>query len=443
MSIGSTSIGDHRAISVIKPDRSSAPALVAWLAIVAIWPLATVIAWQTAYALYAILAGALIGLILANRFPRGQVSAWIVAQTAALVLLFIAHVTERATVINIGSLIFASCVLAGFTAFIPRDTSTIVRLFRWLRLTLLMLVIFGLVLSTALAGPLGLDNPLSDALGGGRVRIFSANYGHSALIDAGIIFLILAGSNLCGDGIIKRSFYAAFGLASVYLAHSSIGYIGALVVLYVYLIESIPLSRYVRNTTHALLVVVLLMAGPALVNDALTSFRSFQVGADQAAQTYRSGDLTAGRAELNAALIDLANAHPIEGDGTESVLLKEGIVDGNGKRVAQGETGIRLAAKFGWFYFGFIVLLILSPLSSLFVDNRPFRITAVSLSLYCLVQFALNSIFEVAHQWATIALLPPIVILASVGWRYRSGAGPRKRLSSRPSVDSQLPARVA
>src|SRR5262249_33955444 len=87
------------------------------------------------------------------------------------------------------------------------------------------------------------------------------------------------------------------------------------------------------------------------------------------------------------------------------------------RRIAQSESGLRVAAKYGWIYFCIIVLILLSPLTVLLTRRRYLRILGVSISIYCSVVFAFNGLFELSHAWSTFSYFPVLMLLSEFGWK--------------------------
>lgn len=386
-----------------------------WLFCAAIGPLLIGIAWPTAYGLYALLA-------LATAFsygtyparPQGRLPVLLIAQVALIAVLLIAHGNDRPTLINLMSIAVGSMAIGGLALFLPSDRLGLERTFRGFRIVCSLLIVSGIALGPVLARLFNFSNPIEDLVTGDRLRIFVPDTGHSPLLDSAIIFLMLATSNLLGEKRLTRAIWGGTAVILIRLAGSSIGYIGLLGCIYAFGMEASRISSRIKNGLHIIVCVAALIILPTHADDILLNLRSFQTGGN-VSEVYYRGDLTAGRSSLNQQLLYEANEHPIFGSGIDSSVIRYGALAADGTKLALSESGLRLAAKYGWPYFFVVVMICLSPLLTLSTRDRSVRTLGVSMAIYCCTVLAFNSLFEFAHAWSTLAFMPLVLLLAGYG----------------------------
>lgn len=385
--------------------------LAIWLVLSAFVPLMSVTSWPLVYALYVALGvAALVALGRGGKMQRFP--ALIVVKIAFMLLLVIVHNVSQRTIVNLGSVAFADIVIGLFVMTQGTDLATLRKILVRLRMTGLVLIVVGIGLGPLFASMFGLDDPVSDFLTGKRVRIFSQNFGHSALIDFAMLMLIMAVSNIAGERRSFRVVMVVLALALLVVAKTSIGYIGVGCVAAVVLIEYLPLPSRIRNGVHVLAVTVGMFAATTMSDNLIFNLRNFQSGGTLTAAAAPKQDLTAGRALLNSELQSVANDYPLFGAGTDVSLLQDGLIR-NGVKMAMSESGLRLAAKYGWLYFALVLLIIASPLMALRLRDRAVRIFCLAFSLYLLDVLAFNSLFEVAHDGRYIWMLPLVLFMGS------------------------------
>jgi hypothetical protein len=385
--------------------------LAIWLALSAIVPLLSVTAWPLVYALYVVLGvAALVALGRGGKLQRFPLL--ILFKIVFMLLLAAAHSDSHRTITNLGSVAFADIVIGLFVMTQGTDLASLRRVLVRVRQMGLLLIIVGIGAGPVLASAFGLDDPISDFLNGKRVRIFSQNFGHSALIDFAMLMLIMAVSNIAAEKRGFRAVMVVLSLALLSVARTSIGYIGVGCVLGVALVEHLPLRSGARNGVHVLAVAAGMFVATTMSDDLIFTLRNFQSGGTLTETQAPRQDLTAGRALLNSELQSVANDYPLTGAGTNISLLQDGLIR-NGVKMAMSESGLRLAAKYGWIYFSVVLLMIASPLLALRLRDRAVRIFSIALALYLLDVFAFNSLFEVAHDGRYIWMLPLVVLVGS------------------------------
>jgi hypothetical protein len=392
------------------PLNSASVMLAIWLLLSAAVPLLSVTYWPLVYMLYVALGvAAFAALAQGGRQQRFPVL--IVIKLAFLLLLMAVHNASLRTVINIGAIAFADIIIGLFVMTQGTDYASLRRMLVRLRLLGFFVIIVGIGLGPVFASIFGLDDPIADLLAGKRVRIFSDNFGHSVMIDFAVLMLILAVSNFAREGRVFRGIMVALSLAMAYFARSSIGYIGVGVVLGVAVIEWLPIPSRARNVIHVAAVAGGIFLSTTMSDDIVFQLRDFQTGGNAAVE-YRYHDLTAGRALLNSELQQIADDYPVFGAGTEVSLLQDGLVR-NGVKMAMSESSLRIAAKYGWIFYGVVLLVIASPLLVLRLRDRPTRILALALTYYLVDVFAFNSLFEVPHDSRYFWMLPLLVLVGS------------------------------
>ncbi|WP_336961758.1 hypothetical protein [Sphingobium aquiterrae] len=385
--------------------------LAIWLALSVCVPLLSVTSWPLVYVAYVALGvSSLVALARGGKMQRFPVL--ILFKIAFMLLLMIVHNMSQRTVVNLGSVAFADIVIGFFVMTQGHDFGALRRILVRVRMMGLGLIVVGIGLGPVFASMFGLDDPIRDFLTGKRVRIFSQNFGHSALIDFAMLMLIMAVSNIASERRGFRAVMVVLALALLAVAKTSIGYIGVGCVLGVALIEYLPLPSRARNGVHMLAVVAGMFAATTMSDDLIFNLRNFQSGGTLTTAEAPKQDLTAGRALLNSELQSVANDYPVFGAGTDVGLLQDGLIR-NGVKMAMSESGLRLAAKYGWLYFAVVLILIASPLMALRLRDRPVRIFCIALSLYLLDVFAFNSLFEVAHDGRYIWMLPLVIFVGS------------------------------
>jgi hypothetical protein len=395
----------------------------AWSLAVFAGPLLITLAWPTAYLLYALIGAAVLASAFLYRRPSiGTLPQMLVVQLLWIGVLMVAHIRDSATIINLGSAAVGAIALAGMMRFIPRDRASVRRVFVRMRWVCLLLVIVGIFGGPLFTAAFGFSNPISDALSGQRLRIFSYQTGHSAAIDCGALFVMMGLSNVVGEKLRARMFWVGLGLVLVYLAKSTIGYLVVAASVYAFGVEFSRLRPIVKNSLHVIVCVITVVVMPVYGDQLVFKLRDLQTGG-RAKAVYYSGDLSAGRDELTKRLVRLANQNPLFGAGVKPRIIQMGVISETGSRLSQTESGLRLAAKFGWLYFLVVLGICLSPLTTLLTGNRPLRILGVSFAAYCAIVLAFNSIFELAHAWSTLAIQPLALLLAGYGWRLRGTSG--------------------
>lgn len=395
----------------------------AWSLAVLAGPLLINLSWQLAYLLYALIGCAvLISAFLYRRPSVGAVPLLLAVQVFWICVLMAAHIRDTATLVNLASVAFGSVVIAAMMCYVPRDQAAVRAVFLRTRRVFLLLLIIGVFAGPLFAAVFGFSNPISDALHGQRMRIFSYKTGHSAVIECGVLFVMMGLSNIVKEKTPARLFWVGLGLVLVYLAKATIGYLVVLGIFYAFGVEFSRLNPLVKNSIHVISCFFAVVVLPVYGDQIVLKLREIQTGGRVSSVYYR-GDLSAGRDELNKRLIQLANKNPLVGAGVTPRIIQMGVISEDGSRLSQTESGMRLSAKFGWPYLMVILGICLSPLLTLLTGNRSLRILGVSLAAYCAIVFAFNSIFELAHAWNTLAIQPLALLLGGYGWRARGKSG--------------------
>ena len=390
-----------------------------WLISVFLAPAFLVVQWWLAYAFYVPMF-ALASFVLVSSGPkRRNIPIMLVAQAGALLLLSAFYFTEKSTLLNLMALFFFNLMMGLLVLNIPNNFQSLAYVFIRLRLALFFLAVFGLIFSAILAGPLDIDNPIADFLSGDRVRIFSKHYGHSDLISIAIINLIITLSMIKRESFWQKLLWIFSSVVMIYLGRASIGYIGLIFTFAIWFVEHSKLGIKIKNIFYLVAVPALVLGFLTYSNEIINDARSFQVGSQSVRSTYGK-DLTAGRSELNAALVHLIEKNEVWGNGVDNKLLKIGITS-QGQTVAATESSLRIAAKYGVLYYLIVLMIGMSPFLVLFSDDIRIRVLGISLGAYFLDVFFLNSLFEVPHDWDSLALMLPILL---VGEFARKGAAP-------------------
>lgn len=356
------------------------------------------------------------------------------ASLLAMIALF--HLHSSATITNILSLIFADIALLLFFLSFKADERRAIDLINHLPAALISLFVVALAFSVLGSGVIAMDNPIHDLLNGERFRLLSLGYGHSVAIDIALILLLIAASGLEKFAKNQRLAMAAFAALLFVLTRTATGIACELIIGFIYLVER---NREITvRTRNSILLAAGLIAAAAyffVLNDMLLYLRALQ-GVDL--YTYGNDDLTAGRALLNEFLIRTANEHPFAGGGRDIWIL-QGISSDNGSLLAQGESGFRTAATYGWLFWSSTLLIALSPLRIAFTTDRNKRIFCLGLSACVTLLFFGNGTLQNAHDYSTVLYLPLLMIFSD---KRVTGAQVR-RLRFLRRAPSRSPQRVA
>ncbi len=343
------------------------------------------------------------------------------------VLLFV-HVQNTPTLLNIASLIVADLYsLALATIFMSNGIDKSIK---YLSYTCGAIIFAGFLIGLTIGSSFEIADPI-ETFSYGRMLILTKPYeGHSMLIETSTIILAASLAGFIG----KRLLFITIPVASAGLLAAnnatSIGIFGI-----IWGISTFERLLFYRLTTlaHVILIgiCIYIIFDPDLLYDTLYFIRFDVLGQDI---TMYRGDFTSGRAQLTALLIDLANDEPIFGVGHEHNILEYGIRTITGAATgATSESPLRLAAKYGWPTFGFMIVLVSMPLFvGLTQKSGKVRNFFVSIGYAIILASSTNSGFSTG-QSATYFLFGPIIWLAIL-WRIRSNGEGWKDLGTRSAT---------
>jgi hypothetical protein len=376
-------------------------------------PFFNLIYWPLAYALFTI---CVIGAVLQQN-PRDmnfdiRIPGLFLLQFGLLGVAFVVHGDNNSNVVNISAIIFVECVIMWLLT-ISWDSDRIVVFSRRLVGACFFVIIVGAAFSIVFASRLQVENPVADFLAGNRVRILAFETGHSVLIDAALICLIVAASNLARFGIGVRISIVVVSVLLISLAKTSLGTVAIATVALVFIAEwTLPAMLRVILYMVYLIGIVFYFFDPDIFDSLLLILRSNIQNADLS--YYADGDLTAGRRVLNQVLLSMISEHPLFGVGHDHPILRYGIeymATSNSSTSATTESGLRIAAKYGMPYFLCMLAILLLPLLvSYRCSDRSKRIFNVSLSLCTIYITAVNYQMEAPHATATFLYLSLIVL---------------------------------
>lgn len=332
----------------------------------------------------------------------------LVIKLAFYAVLVFAHIESNATIINLFSLIVADFYcLSVAKIFMSNGIGNSIR---HLTFACGAIIAMGFLVGVTVGPELSIADPLETLATRQRMLILASPLdGHSVLIETSSI--ILAASLA---GFIDRKYLlitvpvGSLGLIAANNA-TSIGILGI-----VWVIAMLERLRFYRIATVVHIICIglglYILLDPELLYDALYFLRFEVLGQD--ISMYR-GDYTSGRAQLTGLLVDLANEQPIFGVGHEHRVLEYGVRTITGAAVgATSESPVRLAAKYGWPMFGFMMLLASMPLLvGLTQKASPLRTFFISIGYSIILASSTNSGFSTG-QSTTYLLYGPIVWLA-------------------------------
>lgn len=394
-----------------------------WLASVAISPLFIVVHWGMAYVPYTFIFLSSVWTLFFIGSKRSGAPVLFVAQMLLLSFLAQHYFNDFQTLLNIAALIYTTLMFTALIYCIPNTGAAIFYIILNFRKYLLYLAVYGLVLSTLLSQFLQLDNPVIDLISGNRVRIFSKGYGHSPLIDIGVIVFFITLGMLSYARIRRDAALLLVSLLMVYFGRTSIGYLGIVGSVLIWTIENIRVGMHYKNLIYAVLFPALALGYYNYGNEVLLAFRTFQVGSRAiTASGGENSDLSSGRTELNYYLARVVNQNPIYGAGVTNKIITDGIKNSNGQQVARVESPLRMGAKYGVFYLVLVFFMCIYSGFVVVLSDVRLRIIGLSLALYNLDCFLLNGLFETPHTWNNLALLFPTILLGEYARRSRSSA---------------------
>lgn len=395
-------------------DAKANDVLTIWLICLAVAPLVVAVAWPATFGLYALIAiVAGLTLIVQRKRPLGRFPRLLLGQLLFLGVLSFWHSSDTSTFVNIGSIAFGTAALGLMVLMWPANEISLRIVLRKLRILCLFVILAGICLGPVFSSLFGMANPISNILSGQRLVIFSIDAGHSVAIECSVIIFMISTSNILNESNFRRLAYGAFSFIVIVLAKSSLAYVCLAGLIYVFLVEIWRIPSGFRNVIHICAAVLMTVSLFSNFDSLLLFSRTLQMGSG-ASRIYKSYGLTAGRQQLNDLLIRASKKRPIMGSGVKDNSIVFGAYS-NGIREARTESGLRMAVKFGWPYFFYMILICLSPLSVIFSKNRPLRIIGISLSVYCIVTVSLNNLFEIAQMWNTMCMLPLVVFVSSCG----------------------------
>lgn len=389
-----------------------------WVFSLLLSPLILIIAWQIEFLLYALIFISAFFIIsnekLANlsKFPR-----LILGQIFILSIISIKYTSDMPTFVNIGSILFGSISLGLMMMMWPLNKETFSFVFSRVRSASFVILLVGIVFGPIFSSLIGTTNPISDVMNGDRLRIFSLKTGHSIAIECSVILFFSTSSGIFRESFIKVIFILLLSSAVMVLTKSSLSFVCLAGLAYVFFSETLISNSVVKNIMHVFIAVFAFTALITDGSDIIMSSRSIQYG-EGAAKIYKRSDITAGRSDLNKILIESANKNPFLGGGVKDKAVDVGVFN-HGKTESRTESGIRLAAKFGWIYFSYILLICISPISVLIKKDKHIRIVGLSIVVYCISTISINNLFEISQMWSTICMLPLVIFTSSCGFSRR------------------------
>lgn len=357
----------------------------------------------------------------APRYPTPfiRISVPVLIQFVILLFLFPLYLHQPGTVLNIGALVFVA-IMTLWLVSVPWDEEFRVWFFRRLVITCYCVIVAAAAASVVLSS-IGaeIENPIRDFMVGERIRLLAWKTGHSILIDLAFINLIIATSDVARLGKLSRLLIVMTSIVFFYLAKTSTGYYIAGVSFIVFLAEW-TMPPLIRLALYLTIVFVFgwFFLDPELFANMMFFVRSNLQGMDMSVYANANGDLTAGRAALNRALLSLIQSSPFIGVGHENPVLQHGVhyfvTEKPGTQLATVESGLRLAAKYGLPYFASVIAFVLLPLVYAFRSEDPaIRIFNTSLSLCILSLTATITQFEVPHFAPTFIYFSLLAIASS------------------------------
>lgn len=312
-----------------------------------------------------------------------------------LSILFAVYAGNEASLVNLGAILVADIFIVLFSFSLSR-----IEFRRAVHLAVLALgavLAAGIAFSAIFAETLSLADPIADLGSGMRLRILNERTsGHSLAIDLSIIvFLALAcGATYFANSV--RFVLIGISLSIILLSKSSVAYIAIFLVFYALLLEILFRGNRVKSIIHlsSIGIIVVFTLDAELFNSAMEAVRAV-AGQDRAAYL---GDFTAGRALLNAIMLEAASQAPLFGLGHDAEVLRYGagfwtLEDGG----AISESSFRIAAKYGYPFFVLTMAAFLLHLSALSFNNRAMRMFFIPLIYVVVVMAANGSAFETPH----------------------------------------------
>ncbi|MBE7731999.1 hypothetical protein [Devosia faecipullorum] len=318
-----------------------------------------------------------------------------IAKFALLSLLLVFYAGNAASLVNLGAILAADIFIVLFSYALSQMDFR-----RALHLSVLALaavLVAGIAFSVLLAETLSLADPFADLAAGARLRILNERTsGHSLAIDLSIlVFLALA----CGATFFAKSvrfFLIGILLSIILLSKSSAAYIAIFLVFYALSLEILFNDNRMKSVIHltSVGIIVVFTLDAELLNFAMETVRAV-AGQDQADYL---GDFTAGRALLNAVMLEAAGQAPLFGHGHDAEVLRYGVgfwtLEGGG---AISESSFRIAAKYGYPFFILTMAAFLLHLTALSFKSRSMRRFFVPLIYVVVVMAANGSAFETPH----------------------------------------------
>lgn len=318
-----------------------------------------------------------------------------IAKFGILSILLAAYAGHAASLVNLGAILVADIFIILFSFSLSR-----MEFRRVLHLAVPVLgamLVAGMAFSAVFAETLALADPFADLASGARLRILNERTsGHSLAIDLSIIvFLALA----CGATFFAkhvRFVLIGISVSIILLSKSSAAYIAIFLVFYALFVELLLRDNRLKSIVHlsSFGIIVVSALNAELFNSAMEAVRAI-AGQDRADYL---DDFTAGRALLNAIMLEAASQAPLFGLGHDAEVLRHGVgfwtLEAGG---AISESSFRIAAKYGYPFFVLTMAAFLLHLSALSFNNRAMRKFFIPLIYVVLVMAANGSAFETPH----------------------------------------------
>lgn len=324
--------------------------------------------------------------------------------------LVICHASDISSIINLSALLLTWTLIVLISDRLKSNPNNLISTINLLPKFMLFSIVLYFPLSILFSSSLDISNPLSDVLNGNRLRLLSSeNTGHSVLITLSFLGLILCYSKISTFSGKLRWPATIFFLALLVLSKSSTSWLLILSSTTIYIIELARQKIGKLATLGYVLVGLLSITAIFNLQDLLTIFRSDLQGNDT---SIYSGDLTAGRADLNALLLAGISKAPLSGLGHGHATLQTGIKDASG-RGANSESGLRLAAKYGIPYFLAILFIVCLPFRAFSLKDKKIRTLSISFSTGLLLMMTANATLEAPHSFEFFFFICLALILSS------------------------------